>query len=80
MKNYELLLSRVASWLKPGGKMFVHIFTHKSLPFHYTDGWMAENFFSGGQVRASAYALFGFSFSFSVWDYPLRHLQAALTS
>ena len=52
VKNYEVLLGRVASWLRRGGKMFVHIFTHKSLPFHYTDGWMTENFFSGGQVRA----------------------------
>lgn len=53
VKNYEQLLSRVSTWLKPGGKMFVHIFTHKSLPFHYTDGWMAEQFFSGGQVRGA---------------------------
>jgi cyclopropane fatty-acyl-phospholipid synthase-like methyltransferase len=50
VKNYEKLLAKVAKWLKPGGLFFVHIFTHKTLPFHYTDGWMAKNFFSGGQV------------------------------
>lgn len=49
-KNYELLLAKVASWLKPKGKFFVHIFTHKAHPFHYIDGWMAENFFTGGQM------------------------------
>lgn len=48
-KNYEKLLAKVSSWLKPGGKFFVHIFTHKSTPFHYVDGWMAKNFFTGGQ-------------------------------
>lgn len=50
-KNYERLLAKVASWLKPGGKFFVHIFTHKTTPFHYVDGWMARTFFTGGQVR-----------------------------
>jgi cyclopropane-fatty-acyl-phospholipid synthase len=50
VKNYELLLRNVASWMKPGGTFFVHIFTHVHTPFHYTEGWMAENFFSGGQM------------------------------
>jgi cyclopropane-fatty-acyl-phospholipid synthase len=50
VKNYELLLQRVASWMAPRGRMFVHIFTHKSTSFHYVDGWMAENFFTGGQM------------------------------
>ncbi|RYG56609.1 class I SAM-dependent methyltransferase, partial [bacterium] len=27
MKNYELLMRRVAKWLKPSGALFVHIFT-----------------------------------------------------
>ena len=36
MKNYKTLLSRVASWLAPGGRLFVHIFVHKAgLPCHY---------------------------------------------
>jgi cyclopropane-fatty-acyl-phospholipid synthase len=50
VKAYEMLLERVASWMRPGGKMFVHIFTHRTTPFHYTDGWMAEMFFTGGQM------------------------------
>ncbi len=29
------LLKRCSSWLKPGGKMFVHIFVHRSLPYHF---------------------------------------------
>ena len=28
MRNYELLLARVASWMKPAATLFVHIFTH----------------------------------------------------
>jgi cyclopropane-fatty-acyl-phospholipid synthase len=38
VKNYQLLLRRVASWMRPGGMMFVHIFTHAHTPFHYVRG------------------------------------------
>ncbi|MCW5823118.1 MAG: class I SAM-dependent methyltransferase [Cyanobacteria bacterium TGS_CYA1] len=54
MKNYELLMRKVALWLKPGGKLFVHIFTHKDYAYHYEnkDGndWLTENFFTGGTM------------------------------
>ena len=52
MRNYEHLLDKVSSWLQPGGKLFIHIFTHKTLVYPFTeDGegdWMGKNFFSGG--------------------------------
>ena len=47
MKNYELLLKKISGWLKPGGKLFVHIFTHKWKPYHFVDDWMARTFFTG---------------------------------
>jgi cyclopropane-fatty-acyl-phospholipid synthase len=54
MKNYEQLLGRVASWLKPGGLLFVHIFTHQRLAYHFEpegpSDWMARYFFTGGQM------------------------------
>ena len=53
VKNYEELLSRVASWLKPTGKLFVHIFTHATQPYHFEDGWMARTFFTGGQMPSA---------------------------
>ena len=54
MKNYERLLEGIARWLKPGGLLFVHIFTHARLAYHFvardeTD-WMARYFFTGGQM------------------------------
>ncbi|HZZ79030.1 MAG TPA: cyclopropane-fatty-acyl-phospholipid synthase family protein [Gemmataceae bacterium] len=52
MRNYERLLERVASWLLPGGKLFVHIFCHRALAYPFEidgDGdWMARHFFTGG--------------------------------
>lgn len=54
MKNYAELMRRIAGWLKPGGKLFVHIFTHRVAAYHYTvesdDDWMAKYFFTGGQM------------------------------
>jgi cyclopropane-fatty-acyl-phospholipid synthase len=52
MRNYELLLARVASWMRPEALLFVHIFTHRifSYPFEVRDAgdWLAQHFFTGG--------------------------------
>jgi cyclopropane-fatty-acyl-phospholipid synthase len=54
MKNYQALMASVARWLKPGGLLFVHIFTHQSLAYHFVSrgasDWMARYFFTGGQM------------------------------
>ena len=49
MKNYKMLLQKIASWLRPDGLLFVHIFCHRTTPYHFAadDGWMATHFFSG---------------------------------
>src|SRR3954471_23404287 len=49
-RNWEALLGRVAGWLEPGGKLFVHVFTHRQLAYPYDSGWMARNFFTGGSM------------------------------
>lgn len=56
LKNYQMLFKRVSDWLKPNGKMFVHIFSHKKYAYHYVnkDGndWLTEHFFTGGTMPA----------------------------
>ena len=52
MRNYEKLMKLVADVLKPDGKLFVHIFTHKKYTYKFevidnTD-WMSKYFFTGG--------------------------------
>jgi cyclopropane-fatty-acyl-phospholipid synthase len=52
MLNWERLFARVASWLRPDGAFFLHVFCHRSLAYRYTDAgstdWMARHFFTGG--------------------------------
>ena len=52
MANWRALLSRARGWLKPDGRMFIHIFTHRDAPyrFDHTDSgdFIAQHFFTGG--------------------------------
>ena len=54
MRNYERLLCRIASWLEPGGQLFVQIFSHSRAAYPYEDrgegDWMTRHFFTGGQM------------------------------
>jgi len=57
VRNYELLLRRIATWLRPAGKLFVHIFCHRQFAYPFeVDGranWMAEHFFTGGLMPST---------------------------
>jgi cyclopropane-fatty-acyl-phospholipid synthase len=58
MRNYRALLAKVASWMAPGGKLFVHVFAHRqyAYPFdsHGASDWMAREFFSGGLMPSTS--------------------------
>lgn len=54
VRNHALLLSRIARWLTPEGKLFVHHFSHRDHAYAYEDlgpsDWMARHFFTGGMM------------------------------
>ncbi|NGY06738.1 SAM-dependent methyltransferase [Solimonas terrae] len=54
MKNYALLFAKVARWLRPEGRLFVHVFAHKLLAYHFESqdesDWMSRYFFTGGTM------------------------------
>jgi cyclopropane-fatty-acyl-phospholipid synthase len=57
VRNYRQLLSRIAGWMKPDARLFVHIFCHRYLAYPFeTEGdgnWMGKYFFTGGLMPAA---------------------------
>lgn len=58
MRNYAMLMERIAGWLRADGKLFVHIFCHReyTYPFETKDAtdWMGKYFFTGGLMPAES--------------------------
>jgi len=54
MRNWPELFGRVHDWLKPGGRFFMHVFVHRSVPYAFEvqddSDWMSQHFFSGGMM------------------------------
>jgi cyclopropane-fatty-acyl-phospholipid synthase len=52
MSNWAALLGRVRDWLDPQGRVFLHIFSHRAMPYRFDRGdkadWIAQHFFTGG--------------------------------
>ena len=52
MSNWRALFARVRSWMTPDGRFFMHVFTHKRVPYRYRTedkaDWIAQHFFTGG--------------------------------
>ena len=52
MANWEALLTRVRSWLRPEGRLFLHVFSHAAAPYRFDTSdpadWIARHFFTGG--------------------------------
>jgi len=81
MSNWTALLARVRGWLRPDGRLFIHIFTHKTTPyrFDHTDAsdWIAQHFFTGG-VMPSHGLLSQFPALFAVeadWRWSGQHYE-----
>ncbi len=52
MMNWRELLTRAREWLKPDGRLFMHIFTHRTGTYLFDrsdrEDWIAQHFFTGG--------------------------------
>ena len=81
MSNWRTLLERVHLWLRPNGRLFIHIFSHRSTPYrfdHRDDAdWIGRYFFTGG-IMPSHGLMRQFPDLFSVeadWVWNGRHYE-----
>ena len=81
MMNWRELMARVRCWLKPDGRFFMHIFTHRAgaYLFDRADGedWIAQHFFAGG-VMPSHHLVRQYADLFAVekeWRWSGTHYQ-----
>jgi cyclopropane-fatty-acyl-phospholipid synthase len=69
MSNWYPLLQRIRTSLVGDGRLFIHIFTHKSAPYRFRladkDDWIAQHFFTGG-IMPSHKLIRQFSDSFQI--------------
>ncbi|MCG6892745.1 MAG: cyclopropane-fatty-acyl-phospholipid synthase family protein [Desulfobacteraceae bacterium] len=54
LRNWPLMLQRIAGWLEDDGRMFLHVFSHRRFPYTFgTQGaanWLGRHFFTGGMM------------------------------
>jgi len=60
MANWRALLGRISSWLKPDGRLFIHVFAHRQGCYRFDAAdpgdWIAQHFFTGGLMPSAALA------------------------
>ena len=81
MANWQALLARVRGWLTPEGRLFLHVFTHRTASYRFDsrdkDDWIAQHFFTGGIMPSRALAgAFGDLFTIDAqWHWDGIHYQ-----
>lgn len=48
MRNWRELLRRISTWLADDGELFLHVFSHRTLPYRFEGTWAADRFFTAG--------------------------------
>ncbi|MGB0416280.1 MAG: class I SAM-dependent methyltransferase [Coraliomargarita sp.] len=57
VRNHHQLFGRIQHWLRPDGKLFVHVFAHREQSYLFdpksSKDWMSRYFFTGGMMPAA---------------------------
>lgn len=68
MSNWRALFERVRQWVKPDGRLFLHVFSHRHTAYRFDHAdkadWIARHFFTGGVMPSHGLVReFGASFT-----------------
>lgn len=81
MSNWRALFRRARSWIRPDGRMFIHVFAHRESAYRFDHGdrddWIARHFFTGGVMPSHDLASqFGETFAVERdWRWNGRHYE-----
>ena len=57
LRNWPRMLERIAGWLAPDGRAFLHVFCHREIGYPFEEegasDWMTRHFFTGGLMPAA---------------------------
>ncbi len=52
LSNWTAMFNRMQPWLAPDGRIYMHVFSHRSAPYRFDhsdpNDWIAHHFFTGG--------------------------------